>query len=279
MPEQKPAGVVQSLQAALQSAMQKKFVHGFACPHFIKGLFQGTLSATSPSELLALADVLHWRGSLRSRFGAPVSVVGTLHSRWVFRRRARILCEQFASLVPRRAAVLDVGCGDGTISAFLQSQRPDIRITGVDVLAREGAQIPVQTFDGLTIPFEDSTFDVVMFSDVLHHTTDPAALQAEACRVTRAYVLIKDHYREGFAARARLRFMDWVGNARFGVALPYNYWTEQQWQRAWSHLGLHPKHLITRIKLYPGPGNFLFGAKLHFIALLEKRSAPPAAYQ
>jgi len=173
-------------------------------------------------------------------------------------------------LIPNSANVLDVGCGDGTVSALLQSRRPDLRITGVDVLAREDARIPVQIFDGLNIPFADSAFDVVMFSDVLHHTTDPSVLQAEAYRVARTYVLIKDHYREGFAAGVRLRFMDWVGNARFGVALPYNYWTEKQWQSAWNRLGLRPQQLIGRIKLYPGLANWLFGANLHFVALLAK---------
>jgi hypothetical protein len=42
-------------------------------------------------------------------------------------------------------------------------------------------------------------------------------------------VLIKGHFLRGIGADAKLRFMEWVGNARFGVALPYNHWTEQQW--------------------------------------------------
>ena len=68
----------------------------------------------------------------------------------------------------------------------------------------------------------------------------------------------------------RLRFMDWVGNARFGVALPYNYLTEQQWQHAWRELGLEPDRLLTELGLYPAPANWIFGARLHFIALLKK---------
>lgn len=111
---------------------------------------------------------------------------------------------------------------------------------------------------------------MVLFCDVLHHTADPAILLGEARRVANRAVLIKDHYRKGLAAGWRLRFADWVGNARFGVALPYNYWTESEWQTAWCEIGLRPERLVTRLGLYPWPADWIFGARLNFIALLKK---------
>lgn len=168
------------------------------------------------------------------------------------------------------ARVLDIGCGDGLLSATLRSQRPDLDIRGIDVLPRNRTHIPVEMFDGSTIPFGDGSFDAVLFSDVLHHTENPATLQREAWRVASQWVLIKDHYRKGLAATERLRFMDWAGNARFGVALPYLYWTESQWQEAWKDIGLEPEELITRLGLYPPPANWVFGAQLHFMARLRK---------
>ena len=63
--------------------------------------------------------------------------------------------------------------------------------------------------------------------------------------------------------------MDWVGNSRFGVTLPYNYWTETQWHTSWTELGLRPEQMINRLCLYPVPADWFFGAQLHFIALLE----------
>jgi len=198
------------------------------------------------------------------------SAVGVLHDRLVWNRRVEVLAEWFARLLPSGVQVLDVGCGDGLISAVLRSRRSDIHVQGVDVLRREQTHIPVEMFDGLHLPFATASFDVVLFSDVLHHTVDPTILLYEAHRVARRYVLIKDHYREGLAANARLRFMDWVGNARFGVALPYNYWTEQQWHSAWRKIGLQPEQIVTKLGLYPKPADWVFGAKLHFIALLQK---------
>lgn len=199
-----------------------------------------------------------------------MSAVGKLHETLVFTRRVEVLASWFARLAPKDALILDVGCGDGLLSAALGAKRPDLTLRGIDVLRREHSHIPVEMFDGVRIPFDDDSFDAVLFSDVLHHIDDPSVLLREARRVARRCVLIKDHFREGWAAYQRLRFMDWVGNARFGVALPYNYWSENQWQRAWREIGLEPEESVTNLGLYPLPANWIFGARLHFMALLAK---------
>jgi SAM-dependent methyltransferase len=193
-----------------------------------------------------------------------------LHEKLVFNRRADVLSSWYARLMPKEARVLDVGCGDGLISALLNTKRPDVGVHGIDVLPRDHTRIGVEVFDGVHIPFENGAFDVVMFSDVLHHANEPMTLQREARRVASQSVIIKDHYRHGFAGAQRLRFMDWVGNARFGVALECNYWAERQWRATWQEIGLRPESLFTRLGLYPGPVDWVFGAQLHFIALLKR---------
>lgn len=199
------------------------------------------------------------------------NAVGVLHHKLVSDRRVEVLSGWFARLLPPGAQrVLDVGCGDGLISAVLQQKRPEIAIEGIDVLPRIQTHIPVVSFDGSRFPFPNASFDVVLFSDVLHHTLDPIVLLREACRTATQHILIKDHFRDGMAAQARLRFMDWVGNARFGVSLPYNYWSQEQWRASWKAVSLKPEHLVTRLDLYPKPADWIFGAKLHFIGLLSR---------
>jgi SAM-dependent methyltransferase len=168
-------------------------------------------------------------------------------------------------MIPPGASVLDVGSGDGLLASVVLAGRPDLTWSAVDTLERQKTHIPVRLFDGRHLPFEDKQHDVVCFVDVLHHTDDPMALLREAVRVARSALVIKDHLREGFAAGATLRFMDWVGNASFGVSLPYNYWTAEQWARARRELELRTEEERRALGLYPRWADWVFGRSLHFI--------------
>jgi SAM-dependent methyltransferase len=192
-----------------------------------------------------------------------------IHEGYVFGRRVRKLAEHFAKVIPPNARVLDIGCGDGLIDLRLGQLRPDLMLRGIDVLIRPRTHIPVDPFDGQTIPHDDGSFDVVLFVDVLHHTLDPMVLLREADRVASAAVVIKDHTANGLLARPTLRFMDYVGNARHGVVLPYNYWTKQRWDEAFRELGWSVAAWTKRLGLYPWPASWVFGRSLHFVARLE----------
>jgi hypothetical protein len=85
-------------------------------------------------------------------------------------------------------------------------------------------------------------------------------------------VIIKDHRLEGLLAGPILRAMDWVGNARHGVVLPYNYQTPQQWLTNFDTTGLLLEEERIQIGLYPAWANWLFGRRLHLIARLRPSS-------
>jgi SAM-dependent methyltransferase len=195
--------------------------------------------------------------------------LGTAHAKLVHSRRVQVLSDHFADMIPADHSVLDVGCGDGLIDWLVLKRRPDLRIHGVDVLVRPDTHIPVATFDGSRLPFEDSSWDTVVFCDVLHHTSDPAAMLAEACRVARRHIVIKDHSVEGFLARLTLRFMDFVGNAPHGVVLPYNYLTPVQWKNAFQSCGVKTIAERRDLRLYPKYADRIFGRRLHFIGVYE----------
>jgi SAM-dependent methyltransferase len=199
-----------------------------------------------------------------------MKAVDTIHNQYVHGRRVNQLCRHFAQLIPQNAKVLDVGCGDGLLASLIQQMRPDLELCGIDVLVRPQTKIPVEKFDGDKIPYADASFDAVMFVDVLHHTDDPKILLREAERVAKTCVLLKDHTKEGFLANSTLRFMDWVGNKKYGVALPYNYWQEKLWQETFVELNLKVEYWESDLKLYPLLADSFFGRNLHFIAKLVK---------
>ena len=138
--------------------------------------------------------------------------------------------------------VVDVGCGDGTLARRVADHHGDLEITGVETRPRPDTAIEVVPFDGDRLPFPDRSVDAVLLVDVLHHTNDPAAVLAEARRIVRHAIVVKDHRLSRPAARPVLRFMDFVGNRHHGVALPYNYWPMARWRRCWDELNLRVDH-------------------------------------
>jgi SAM-dependent methyltransferase len=200
----------------------------------------------------------------------PLSRIALWHHAFVFQRRARVLAEILAAQIPQGAAVLDIGCGDGSIASLIQQLCPHVSIQGVEFLVRPECKIECREFDGLSLPFPDGSFDVCLFVDVLHHTQDPSILLREAVRVSRSFVLLKDHLDENIFDDVTLRFMDWIGNRPHGVVLTYNYQSCKQWAEHFSNCGLVETARITSVPLYPPPFSLLVGRGLHFVSLLRK---------
>ncbi len=203
-----------------------------------------------------------------AQFG-PKSLLNAVHHAAVFNRRVRVLAGHLADAIPHRGTVLDLGAGDGSVAVALMQLRPDLKVEGVDVMIRPVTHIPVTQYDGNTLPFADQSFDYVTIVDVLHHTDDPAAVLAEASRVARSGVVLKDHLVEGAFAEETLRFMDWVGNRGHDVVLPYNYLTRDEWRDAYYRARLTSVSATERLGLYPPPFSWLFDRSLHFVALLR----------
>ncbi|NOT31630.1 MAG: methyltransferase domain-containing protein [Planctomycetes bacterium] len=195
-----------------------------------------------------------------------MTLIQRAHQARVHSRRVHILAEHLDALLPAGASVLDVGSGDGLLASLVLARRPDLVWSALDTLERATTHVPVQLFDGRRLPCTDKQHDVVLFVDVLHHAEDPLELLREAVRVARSALVIKDHLREGLAAGPTLRFMDWVGNAGYGVNLPYNYWSAAQWAHARAELELHVEDERRALGLYPWWADWLFGRSLHFIA-------------
>ncbi|MFM7533816.1 MAG: class I SAM-dependent methyltransferase [Rubrivivax sp.] len=154
--------------------------------------------------------------------------------------------------------VLDVGCGDMTLAKGLAQYIEGIQLTCVDIYPPPLQPTPgddiwatYRQFDGRSLPFEDGSFDVVIFSDVLHHVPSECLhpLLASAARVGQ-FVLVKDHFEYGWWSRQLLRAMDFVGNYGYGVSVPRQYFSQESFAQTLRAAGLHQETEQIGIRLY-----------------------------
>ena len=81
-----------------------------------------------------------------------MNVTQRIHDGYVHNRRVRRLTDLISALIPQDVSVLDVGSGDGQLARQVLDRRPDLTISGIDVLVRQDTAIPVEPFDGDSIP-------------------------------------------------------------------------------------------------------------------------------
>lgn len=94
---------------------------------------------------------------------------------------------------PAGARVLEVGCGTGVITEMIAALPAVADAVGIDpsheLISRARRRAPDLAFDvgdGQALPYDDESFDAVVFATTLCHVPDPASALAEARRVVRS---------------------------------------------------------------------------------------------
>ncbi len=177
----------------------------------------------------------HRRGFTLS--AAWLSPLRVLDEHLFFPIRRQNLTRLLAPHLGKGETVLDVGSSCGRLAKQLM-EKVDCRIEGIDICLQPHACIPVRQYDGQNIPFDADSFDGVMMVDMLHHTTHPEQVLREAARVSRRYLLIKDHYWNTPADLLGLQVSDYIGNAPYSIDLPYHYLKMTEWMQLIHRLGL-----------------------------------------
>jgi methionine biosynthesis protein MetW len=96
-----------------------------------------------------------------------------------------------ADLIPVGSRVLDLGCGDGALLAYLRDMRQctgyGVEIDDAKVIecVRRGVNVLQRNLEeGLSL-FDDNSFDVVLQLDTLQHLRNTEAMLRETARVGR----------------------------------------------------------------------------------------------
>ena len=107
----------------------------------------------------------------------------------------KLLAQTIAELVPYGSRVLDLGCGDGALLSFLQTEHGcsgygvEIDDANVAACVKRGVQvIQLNLEQGLRL-FEDQSFDVVLQIDTLQHLRNAETMLQETLRVARMGII------------------------------------------------------------------------------------------
>jgi SAM-dependent methyltransferase len=188
------------------------------------------------------------------------------------------LLKGFARLFPDGPCrVLDLGAGDGLMATAISRFFPVGEIFGVDVVERihPAARLEFLVYDGLTLPYPDQHFDVVLTCNVLHHVPIPnrSALLTEVARVTRSTILIKDHLARGPWSRTSLGLADWVGNAPFGGMVKADYLSQDDWDTLTANLPFE-RNWFKGLGLQRGVRNWIFPDENEIMIRLTRKAHP-----
>ena len=103
---------------------------------------------------------------------------------------------KFASIDAAATHVLDIGSGTGAMATTIAAQRPQVRVTGIDLspefvaFAKSknafGDRVKFESGDAQSLPFPSGTFSASTSLLVFNFIPDPAKALREARRVTRS---------------------------------------------------------------------------------------------
>lgn len=198
------------------------------------------------------------------------SALRVINERVMFPRRYAFLEETLAPFLTGAPSILDVGSSNGRLISRLAARVGCTHVAGVDVHVQPDSVIPIERYDGATLPFADGSFDSVVLIDVLHHTDDPPALLVEAARVAKQHVLIKDHFFRSRLDWQILKWADYGGNAPHGIRLPCNYLDLDSWHTAIAKAGLE---MLTERRFF----RYSYDPCRHIIFHLKKPGASASA--
>ncbi len=104
--------------------------------------------------------------------------------------------------LPERPKLLDVGCGNGYFTYYLDQISPTIGLDYAPTMLRLHPGQRLAQASAFELPFAGQTFDLVFCSNLLHHLPRPVEAVREMQRVSRRYVVISEPNRNNPAILA-----------------------------------------------------------------------------
>ncbi len=138
---------------------------------------------------------------------------------------ANVDFRNFADWIEQGTSVLDLGCGDGKLLAYLTQQK-QVRAQGIELDARailrcvsEGLSVIQQDIDTGLSEYSDKSFDYVIINQTLQQVKKPDLALHEALRVGKKVIVGIPNFAH-YIARWRIFFH---GRVPVTLSLPFQW--------------------------------------------------------
>lgn len=158
----------------------------------------------------------------------------------IYKRTCWFMRKELSSYVHKGESLLDVGSGRGYLDLQIK-KKLGVTVTCVDIHNYSGVDLPVVLFDGVSLPFADKTFDVVLLSYVLHHSGQRQIdLLKEAKRVCRGKIIIYEDEAVGGIGQLFTSFhgpaFNFIVGIKNGTRCVFH--STSEWEKIFTGLGL-----------------------------------------
>ena len=182
--------------------------------------------------------------SLRAMFLADLPVYKRLT-----RQRSITFAQYLAPLIPDNAHILDFGCGNMYTAIQLLNHRPNLTITGLDIIRDQNLSddilatknIKFQLSSTKEIQSPDDSFDGAIALATLHHTPDPEYFLSELVRVVKkdGFIILVEEMAVNPLDKLYICVEDWLLNKmKEGVPVPLNFRYHKQYLKEFEKQGL-----------------------------------------
>jgi len=165
------------------------------------------------------------------------------------RQRSITFAQYLAPLIPDGSHVLDFGCGNMFTVIQLLNHRPNIKVTGVDIIRDQNLSDDILQDKRLefiisttkALPFEENSFDIVIALATLHHTPDPEYFLTELKRVVKkgGAVILVEEMAINLLDKIYISVEDWLLNKmKEGVPVPLNFRYHSHYLKEFEKQGL-----------------------------------------
>jgi ubiquinone/menaquinone biosynthesis C-methylase UbiE len=142
--------------------------------------------------------------------------------------REDIIVQNLRPFLHAKQHVVEIGAGNGLVAQRLH-KATGAQFTLLDVVDYNQSRLPLQLYDGKTLPYAEDAFDYALLIFVLHHNPHPHPVLREALRVARCGAIVVENDVRGAIKKPLTRVVDSLEFVRRGVPRNYFVKSTEEW--------------------------------------------------